>query len=52
MTLETVLIALLAGAALTVAALAVGRLVIELGGAETIYRDRPPTGFRWLWPAV
>jgi tight adherence protein C len=52
MTLETVLVALLAGAALTMAAMAIGRLVIELGGAETIYRDRPPTGFRWLWPAV
>jgi tight adherence protein C len=46
------LVALLAGLALSVAAFAVWRLVVELGSAETIYRDRPPSGFRWLWPAV
>lgn len=49
---DTLLIALLAGLALSVAAFAVWRLVVELGGAETTYRDRPPSGFRWLWPAV
>jgi tight adherence protein C len=49
---DTLLVALLAGLALSVAAFAVWRLVVELGSAETIYRDRPPSGFRWLWPAV
>jgi tight adherence protein C len=49
---DTLLAALLAGMALSVAAFAVWRLVVELGSAETIYRDRPPSGFRWLWPAV
>jgi tight adherence protein C len=47
-----ILVSLLAGGALAVAAYAVWRLVAELGGAETIYRDRPPKGFRYLWPAV
>ena len=50
--LSILLVSLLAGSALAVAAFAVWRLVIELGSAETIYRDRPPKGFRWLWPAV
>jgi tight adherence protein C len=50
--MSTLLVSLLAGSALAVAAFAVWRLVIELGSAETIYRDRPPKGFRWLWPAV
>lgn len=49
---DPLIVALLAGLALSVAAFAVWRLVVELGGAETIYRDRPPSGFRWLWPAV
>lgn len=49
---DSLLVSLLAGGALSVAAYAIYRLVAELGGAETIYRDRPPTGFRWLWPAV
>ena len=49
---DTLLVALVAGLALSVAAFAVWRLVVELGSAETIYRDRPPSGFRWLWPAV
>lgn len=49
---DTLIVALLAGLALSVAAFAVWRLVVELGGAETTYRDRPPSGFRWLWPAV
>lgn len=49
---DTLIVALLAGLALSVAAFALWRLVVELGGAETTYRDRPPSGFRWLWPAV
>ena len=47
-----IFVSLLAGSALAVAAYAVWRLVAELGGAETIYRDQPPKGFRYLWPAV
>ena len=49
---DTLIISLLVGLALAVAAFAVWRLVVELGGAETTYRDRPPSGFRWLWPVV
>lgn len=49
---SSILVSLLAGAALAVAAYAVWRLVAELGSAETVYRDRPPKGFRYLWPAV
>lgn len=40
------------GLALAIAAMAVGRLFLELGNAETIYRDRPPPGFRYMWPAI
>jgi len=46
------LVALMVGAALAVAVYAIWRLYIELGSAETTYRDRPPAGFRWLWPLV
>ncbi len=46
------LVAAMAGLALAIAAVAVWRLVVELGSAETIYRDRPPPGFRWFWPLV
>lgn len=44
--------ALMVGAALVLAMYAMWRLVVELGGAATEYRDRPPTGFRLLWPLV
>ncbi|GAA0743752.1 type II secretion system F family protein [Ideonella azotifigens] len=50
--MDPILVSLLAGTAFAVAAYAVWRLVAELGGAETVYRDRPPKGFRYLWPAV
>lgn len=49
---STLLVSLIAGVALALACFAIWRLVIELGGAETIYRDRPPKGFRYLWPVV
>ena len=28
------------------------QLYRQLGGAETVYRDRPPRGFELLWPVV
>ncbi|MEK8046585.1 MAG: hypothetical protein CFE46_00235 [Burkholderiales bacterium PBB6] len=46
------LISLMLGAALALAAFSVWRLYQELGKAETIYRDRPPPGFRLLWPVI
>ncbi|HSI48232.1 MAG TPA: type II secretion system F family protein [Ideonella sp.] len=46
------LIGLMVGAALVLAAFACWRLFVELGGADTTYRDRPPSGFRLLWPLV
>lgn len=49
---SSLLVSLLTGLALAMAAFAVWRLVVELGSAETTYRDRPPPGFRWLWPAI
>ncbi|MFZ2990690.1 type II secretion system F family protein [Ideonella sp.] len=47
-----VLIGLMIGLALVLAVFACWRLVVELGGADTIYRDRPPPGFRMLWPLI
>lgn len=46
------LIALMAGVALALALFAVWRLFRELGGSDVTYRDRPPFGFRCLWPLV
>lgn len=46
------LVSLLIGAAFLTAIYSVWRLVMDLGSAETIYRDRPPLGFRLLWPLV
>jgi tight adherence protein C len=50
--MNTWLAAACAGMALALGIFAVWRLVKELGGAETEYRDRPPSGFRMLWPAI
>lgn len=52
MTSSALLVSLMVGGALLVAAYSIWRLVMDLGGAETIYRDRPPYGFRLLWPLV
>jgi tight adherence protein C len=48
----TLLFALLTGMTVMLLVYAVWRLYVELGGAETLYRDRPPRGFRMLWPLV
>lgn len=49
---DSLLIALMAGGAIALAVYAAWRLYVELGNAETTYRDRPPPGFRLLWPLV
>lgn len=49
---SSTLIALMVGMALILALFACWRLVVELGSADTTYRDRPPSGFRLLWPLV
>lgn len=50
--MNTLVVAIMVGLALATAAFAVYRLVVELGRAEETYRDRPPRGFRMLWPLV
>ena len=50
--MDTLIVAGMLGIALSIAVYAASRLVRELGTAETTYRDRPPAGFRWLWPLV
>ncbi|MEK8031093.1 type II secretion system F family protein [Ideonella sp. DXS29W] len=45
-------IAVLVGLSLVLAIFACYRLVVELGGADDTYRDRPPAGFRLAWPLV
>ncbi|HJV70299.1 type II secretion system F family protein [Ideonella sp.] len=50
--MNTLVVAIMVGLALATAAFAVYRLVVELGRAEEAYRDRPPRGFRMLWPLV
>lgn len=52
MSVPAILIALMVGAALMIALFATWRLFVDLGSAETAYRDRPPWGFRILWPLV
>jgi tight adherence protein C len=49
---NTVLVALMIGAALTITLYALWRLYVDFGSAQTTYRDRPPAGFRYLWPLV
>jgi len=49
---NTALVGLMVGAALLLAVFACWRLVVELGGADATYRDRPPSGFRLFWPLV
>ena len=49
---DSLLIPLMAGGAIALAVYAAWRLYVELGNAETTYRDRPPPGFRLLWPLV
>ena len=46
------LVALLIGGALALGIAAVLGLVRELGTADSTWRDRPPLGFRMLWPLV
>ena len=43
---------LLAGLTVALLMYAAWRLYVELGGAETQYRDKPPRGFRMLWPLI
>ena len=50
--MNTLILAVMVGLALALLVYAASNLVRELGGAETEYRDRPPLGFRWLWPLV
>lgn len=50
--MNATLIGLLVGSALVLAMFACWRLVVELGGADDTYRDRPPAGFRLAWPLV
>jgi tight adherence protein C len=50
--MNTIVVALMVGMALSLAAFAAYRLLVELGHAEETYRDRPPRGFRLLWPLV
>jgi tight adherence protein C len=52
MTGYALLVSLLVGAAFFTMFYAVWHLVVDLGRAETAYRDRPPYGFRLLWPVV
>jgi len=46
------MVALLLGGALSLALIAVIGLVRELGHSDTTWRDRPPSGFRLMWPLV
>lgn len=50
--MNTLILATMAGAALALCIYASWNLVRQLGSAETEYRDRPPLGFRWLWPVI
>jgi tight adherence protein C len=49
---QSLLIAIMVGGALILAVYAAWRLYVELGSADSSYRDRPPAGFRWMWPLV
>ena len=46
------LASLLLGAALALLLVAAWRLYATLGRADTTYRDKPPPGFKLLWPLV
>ena len=49
---QVLIIGVMVGLAIVLALYAAWRLYVDLGSAETTYRDRPPTGFRLLWPLV
>ena len=46
------LFVLCAAGAVSLLIYAVWQLYVQLGSAETVYRDRPPRGFEVLWPVV
>lgn len=48
----SLIVAVMVGLALATAAYAAYRLVVELGQADTAYRDRPPRAFLWVWPLL
>jgi tight adherence protein C len=50
--MNILLLSTVVGVALALGIVAVRGLVTELGTAETLYRDRPPAGFRLAWPLV
>jgi tight adherence protein C len=50
--MSVVTIAAMAGGALALLVYAAWNLVRQLGRADSEYRDRPPLGFRLLWPLV
>lgn len=49
---HTLILALMTGLTVVLLLYAAWRLYVELGSAETLYRDKPPSGFRLLWPLV
>src|SRR3954469_10035427 len=50
--MDTWIVALILGSALALGFAALAGLVRDLGVADATWRDRPPTGFRLLWPLV
>lgn len=50
--MNTLPIAIMVGSALVLGLFAAYRLFNELGHADATYRDRPPLGFRLLWPLI
>lgn len=46
------LFATCAGGCISLLIYALWQLYVQLGRAETVYRDRPPRGFELLWPLV
>ena len=50
--MSTAAVAFMSGGALALAVFAVWRLLQQFGRSDASYRDRPPLGFRCLWPII